>query len=690
MLKENMIIKFNNCKYRVIGFDNYNDTYFLINLEVNIWPTEIKATELEDYNSRNNLEVNELNTFVNVEIEGMNQEILRRRDYIYELVIYLESKNINNELYRKKTRKPIIKETIERYRVSYNSIKKYLIIYWKSGRCKDSLIPQIYKCGGKNKEKRILNPHIKRGRKSSVDGVNIDEKFKRAFKVGINKYYNSERKNTIKTAYELTLRDFIKENQWIEVLPTYQQFYYWFNKFTMDKKKNEIIKREGGRIYQQKGREIIGNSIEDAALGPGELFQIDSTILDFYIVSSVNRNLIVGRPVVYIVIDSYSRLVIGVNVTLEPFNSYRGVRCALINTMSNKKDYLKKLDIDSKLWNISSIPNRILADRGELLSGNIENAISNLGIQIQNTPPYRGDYKGIVEKFFDVLHSYLRPFVDGYVENGVNKVQRGAKDYRLKANLTLREITQIIVKCIIFHNNNHVLDSYVGDSLSIEENIPRIPIKLWEYGIKNKKGLLRELPNDVVKINLLHNIEALVTEKGVKFRKLYYVSNSSLSEGWFQKARMNGSYKVRISYDDGDLSKIYFIREDRVSFDTLELVNYLDKYKNLNEEEINKLIEYEEKLNKELKDKELKKKFQLYDEIEEITNNAREEAKMTKDISMNKSNRLKGIGENLELERKINREPIIKTKIEVVEKELSSDLDVFDEIENDMWSEYYE
>lgn len=168
------------------------------------------------------------------------------------------------------------------------------------------------------------------------------------------------------------------------------------------------------------------------------------------------------------------------------------------------------------------------------------------------------------------------------------------------------------------------------------------------------------------------------------------MSKYTLSEGWFQKARINGSYKVKISYDDGDLSRIYFVKEDGVSFDTLELVNYLDKYKDLSEDEISKLIEYEEKLNNELKDKELKKKFELFNEIEEITNKAREEAKKTKDMNMNKSKRLQGIGENLELERKLNREVVFKNNEEELNNDKNLNFSIFEEIENDNWSDYYE
>ena len=169
------------------------------------------------------------------------------------------------------------------------------------------------------------------------------------------------------------------------------------------------------------------------ANAPGELYQIDSTILDLYIVSELNRDLIVGRPVLYFVIDVYSRMIVGMNVTVENFNSYEGVKGALINSMTSKKKYCRKngIEISEDEWNVSSIPKRILADRGELLSDNIENAISNLGIIIQNTPAYRGDLKGIVEKSFERVHSYLKPFCSGIVQNKFNKIERGNSDYRL-------------------------------------------------------------------------------------------------------------------------------------------------------------------------------------------------------------------------------------------------------------------
>ena len=46
--------------------------------------------------------------------------------------------------------------------------------------------------------------------------------------------------------------------------------------------------------------------------GPGSRYQIDATPADVYLLSSINTDKVIGRPVVYAVIDVYSRLVVGI------------------------------------------------------------------------------------------------------------------------------------------------------------------------------------------------------------------------------------------------------------------------------------------------------------------------------------------------------------------------------------------
>lgn len=77
-------------------------------------------------------------------------------------------------------------------------------------------------------------------------------------------------------------------------------------------------------------------------------------------------------------------------------------------------------------------------------------------MKVENTPPYRADWKGIVEQHFRILNARgIKPFLPGVVDTEV-KV-RGERDYRLDATLTLEEFTSVIIRCVLYHNNHHYL-----------------------------------------------------------------------------------------------------------------------------------------------------------------------------------------------------------------------------------------
>lgn len=671
--RENMIIKIEEDEFRIVDFDKDRDNLFLINIDKKCsLPFAMSSEQLYGLFKENKAKEILGKGMLLTDNINVKARLLEKRDFYYEIVCFLFGKSKNYEIYYRDARTVIINEAMKKYNISYSTVKRILCVYLKEGKIRDALIDNVKNCGAPGKDRKIKNRNM---------GIIIDDNIKKLFKEGINKHYNTSKKNSIKTCYELTIRDYLRADKSLEI-PTFKQFYYWYKKFSNTNKKNEIAKRFGDRIYQQTSRAIIGNSIKDT-LGPAELYQIDSTILDVYIVSKLNRNLIIGRPILYFIIDVYSRMIVGINVTIEPFNSYEGAKEALINAMTDKVMYCKKYGIEIKKeeWDVSCVPSRILSDRGELLSRNIENAISNLGILIQQTAPFRGDQKGIVEKSFERLHSYIKPFINGVVENKYNKVERGDSDYRLKSNLTLEEITQIIIRYVLHYNKSHVLNYYESDGINIENNIPKIPSKLWVYGVKMKKGLLRELPEQVIKINLLHNKEVTVTAKGVRLNKLFYVSKYTLEEGWYQRARIEGSFRIRVSYDTNNLSEIYYIKEDGFSYDTLKLVMYMEQYKDICEEELNKIFEYEEKLNKEASKKEMTEKVRLFDEIEKITNKAKEEQLRSKDNTISKTQRLKNIRANLEDERKYFRNNIVDDYDEVEE---------FNRIISDEWRDDYE
>ncbi|MGG1289834.1 Mu transposase C-terminal domain-containing protein [Bacillus smithii] len=682
-LAENMLFKYSSGKViRVLYINQITSIVYVIDMDSNKWPYPMeKETFLTLHKNKEIIAMDE-DVYSRVVLEEELSEIEKlKRDYSWDVVMYFKNTLADEEhMYISKYRQKGMKETMATFGISYNGLKNYIIRYFKGGRTKSSLIPSFYRCGAKGKERKVGEKKRGRPRLNNTNGgVNIDDRMKKIFRVGLNRYYYNERKNSLKTAYELTLRDYfatesIQENGVkipilpnTENLPTYNQFLYWFKR--MNNSKKEIISRSGTRVYQQNFRSIIGDSTQDAGIGPGTLLQIDSTVFDIYLVSSFNRDIIVGRPILFLVVDVYSRVILGFNISFESLNSYTGAMVALANSMTSKKGLCRKFGIDITDEEFPyCVPQRILADRGELVGRQIENAIENLGIIIQQTPPYHADYKAIIESAFNLLNLKVKPFADGVVVIGNKKgKERGEQDYRLKATLTIEEFTKIIIKCILFHNTQHVLNDYVLDETMLEEKVEKIPIKIWEHGLKHKKGQFRILPDEVIKTYLFPSDYATVTARGVSYRKLLYASDYALQNGWFQKARIHGSWRVKICYNPSDLSAIYIFNENGKGLRKFDLLDHLSMYTNKGLDEIEQLKKHEQEMDNKNKEKELQEKLKLYSEIENIVKEAREKTESERDYSKSKSQRIKGIKENQKNERLLQRE---KAREELAMKEI--------------------
>lgn len=702
-LFENSLLKYEDGKTMRIVFNNrLSYIIYVVDMEAKRWADSIDKETILDLIEKEVVRVLHEDPFHRHIIEeDLSKAERERRDKAWKIVTYvLGQVEIEEHIFITKYREHAIKKASAVFQVNYSTVKNYLIEYWKGGKIQNALLPAYHLCGAKGKEKTAYEQ--KRGRPSLVEskkGVNIDEKIKKYFKVGLNRYYYNEKKNTLRTVYEFTIRDFFTEEnidangttirvlEDLSKIPTYNQFLYWFKKFNDDKK--EVSSREGSRVYHQKYRGIIGNSTQDAGLGPATLWQTDSTPLDIHCISSINRGVLVGKPLLHLVIDVYSRLIVGFSLTFESLNSYSGAMIALLNSMTPKNEFCKAYGIEIEdEWDVACIPQRIFTDRGELDGKQIEGAIEGLGISIQNSPSYRPETKGLIESIFhNMVHRMMKPHVEGVV-NGNRVRERGESDTRLKANLTIEEVTAILIKCIIFYNNFHVIEEYPLTEQMLINGVEKIPRKIWEFGLKNQKGQLRVLPDDVIRMHLLPtDSTASITSKGVKFRKLFYASEYSLKNNWFQKARIKGSSKVKVWYDPRNLSNIYTYSKENHKFHKLSLVEHLIKYRNKGVEEVEQILKYEKSVDRVGKERELKEKMKLFDEIEAIVKEGKQKTVEQKDDAISKSKKLKGMKENRRKERELHRQELheqndrLSNKVSEAEIDRNNDLDMFRRIQ---------
>ncbi len=597
-----------------------------------------------------------------LEDKELTEVQIKKRDLDWQLVEKYWGDN-KNKLLQKSYRSKVFKRISDESGVSLSTVKKLFSRFWQRGMNKNALLPDYINSGARGKERNLSGKKVGRPKKvdyygESIEGINITSDVKKHFELSINKYYRNKKKPSLTETYTLMLKDFysdryvennnVKYKVWDEsLIPSYQQFYYWFRK-TKDVKK-DIVFRESEKEFNLKHRQLLSNSTQETD-GPGTRFQVDATIADIYLVSSLNRNRVIGRPVVYAIIDVFSRMITGIYVGLEG-PSWIGAMMALDNMIADKVQFCKEygIEISEEQWPCRHLPEIIIADRGEFEGYNVENLINNLNVKIENTSPYRGDLKGIVERSFRTTNEKIKHKTPGAIQKEFRK--RGDRDYRLDATLTLEEFTKIYIN-IVLHHNSKIIDKYPMDKEMIADEITASPINLWNWGIKNRKGRLKTVDREVLRLNILPKGRASVSRAGIRFKGLYYSSDKALKEQWFVNLKVRS---IEVVYDPRNMSKIYIPYNNGLDYDECYLIDASLQYKDCLLEE----IIFNEELDSELKDKALREQNQnnidLEKEIDKIVKQAKKEK--AKDINYNKSpnQKLKGIKKNRAIEKEINR-----------------------------------
>ena len=570
-------------------------------------------------------------------------------------------------IFDKKKRYQIILKTVETYGVHKMTVYKYLYRFWQRGKVKNTLIPDYKNSGGKGKT-RVAGAK-KRGRKPKFihsehigEGINVDESVRKIFRLAISKFYRDSKEISLKAAFKIMLKKYFAEDYKniggvrVPILihasqrPTYEQFLYWYNK---EKDiKEDISSRQGGSAYEMSSRPILGSSTHEV-FGPASRFEIDATVADVYLISGYNPDWIIGRPIVYVVIDVFSRLIVGVYVGLEG-PSWVGAMMTLANTVTNKKAFCLEYGISIKdaEWHCESLPNTLLADGGELAGEAVESLATNLNVRIETTSPYRGDLKGIVERNFLTIKERVKPFLPGQVKKA--DIKRG-NDYRLDAKLNLYQFTQIIIYSILHHNKSRH-KAYERDKEMIEQNVEPVPIKLWEWGIKNRSGKLRTYDEDIVRLNLLPKGYGKVTRSGILFEGMEYSCERSIREGWFRKGSPQYSEKLPIVYDFRNLNYIYLKSNNGRDYEKCHLLPTEDKYLNMHFHEIKNLKDQETYNNKRHLGDEQQDETEFFANVESIVAEAENTTQVFQNQQQSKSSKVSNIRSNRSSEKEKQRE----------------------------------
>jgi hypothetical protein len=623
---------------------------FLMLIDINddnAWPYRIDISEFEG------LGLEEIPDPVMLITPDPNSKSEQARDRAFNTISPL----LDNypELFDKRLRNKRIKSLLDNEGGSRLYIIRQLKRYWQRGMTPDALTPNYKNCGGPGKERR--NTTSKLGRKRTItsgEGAIITEEIAEIFRLAIEGFYlirddidlpkaRTKAINFIKSKYP-KLRP--------EDLPTMRQFRYFFEK---NYSKPDVVRARTSSIEYEKDIAPLKSTSVTSNFGPGARYEIDATIADIYLISELDPNRIIGRPIIYKVKDVFSRMTVGLYVGLEN-PSWATASVALANAFCDKVEYCRRYGIEISYddWPSVGTPATITADRGELLGKHGDILVNRFGITLSNTRAYRGNDKGIVEKSFDTMHVDILPYVQGKVEP-LNGKKKAGKRNELSANLTLFDFTKMVIISEINRNTTVPLEKYDFES-DMPTDLPPIPVRLWHWGISNRTGVLREVDQKLTAINLLPHAKATVSTLGICFRGLYYTCSEAMSLGWFHKNKAAKRPKsIDVAYNTLDTNVLY-VRPDQ-QFDSVwvcSLQSRSRRYKNMSFIEAMSVQGESKGTIAKAKQEADYKAPDVQGELEKIAQLATERQKNT-DLA-NKSQRLKGIKDNRQEEKELERQ----------------------------------
>ena len=307
-------------------------------------------------------------------------------------------------------------------------------------------------------------------------------------------------------------------------------------------------------------RRLVGRNWQGVS-GPGHTWAIDSTIGDIFLRSSVNRAWIIGRPIVYIVVDVWSTAVVGFYVCLRG-PSWDTAKVALFSSAA-PGELLGDLWGYQPMLSLYPAPTMcavLLCDRGEYLSKAAKVTGAKLIPCMSYTPPYRPDLKGLVEVLHRIAKDDQYFFVPGAID------QRRA-EFELKkidpeeSVLTVPEYVAYLHTIFTEYNltapRHHRVDAHMNGA-----GVFPSPAGLWRYGHEKGIGVRRKLSVDQLITNLLPVETARVTRHGIRWAGKEYRSDVVDEQQWTALARNFGGWDLPASFFPGSVSRIWTPRPE--------------------------------------------------------------------------------------------------------------------------------
>lgn len=387
------------------------------------------------------------------------------------------------------------------------------------------------------------------------------------FTWAVDTFYYSAKKMSLRSAYDLMLlsRYTDQDGHLMENHPSWHSFRHFFYEGGYHAKSRNTIARNGLTDYQRNKRPLFGSAMDwKDKVGA---FQMDATQADIYLVSRLDKSAVIGRPNIYMAVDTATQLIAGIYVGLDA--GEQAVINCLANAAADKVEFCNRYGIEIKAdeWPNTGLPGEIITDKGKEFIGNrMEELAMKYGIEFESLPPFRPDGKGLVEKSFDLIQEKFKPLLRGKGVIEPDAQERWAVDYRSQVVLTLEDFTKVVIHCVLYLNSCRIIqNAQFGEATPVAS-------ELWKWYEEQGQSMVIPVSGETLYQFGLPRKTVTLSRKGISNQGLWYVSAEY--KKLLERKKIGDT--VQIAYDPENVSQVYLV--DGMNYLPFELASYCKQY----------------------------------------------------------------------------------------------------------------
>lgn len=499
----------------------------------------------------------------------------------------------DERLYRRDTRQAAIDEVSKAHGVSGLHVRQLLRMGWQGGMTPEAMTPDLHNCG------RSTHDGAPRGRKpthADYEPYVWAPELRAKAAALVRSAYLDDSTVSVQEIYDKFVRrhySFVDQEGVIRPVPlgdrpTERQLRSVLEAELTDSERHAA--RHSQADYDNNWAPTIGHVLQDCQ-GAGDVYEIDASQVDVWLVAREDGRTIIGKATMYLVVDRFSRLIVGFYVSLDA-PSWAGATQAILSIFADKRELCRRADVpfDEADWPAHGLmPQRFFADRGEMVSQASDTIADALHTTVTNARALWSAGKGLVECSFKLVHVPMKRLRAGYEPARNTKIRRGKKYYR-DAKLTLDKLRHQLLRIVVDHNRK-AHTTYKLPAAEIRAGYQPIPREVFARSVSTHMGLLSHYEEQDVRFNLLLDGSATVTQDGISFGDCLYTAPEAVKRDWFTRAAKRGHFDVQVRENPGLVDSIYVIDPtDPSRYFRAELTDYCAQYKGYTRAEVASLV----------------------------------------------------------------------------------------------------